>query len=245
MGLKEAFSKIFKSQEKEKTVEQRLSKLGIDVVSDRKLEQRIRLTDLLHDELEKPIETEDPLERIEILRDRLQTVNRALKVISVPYGRAGDFDRFRFAMMGWESLYSVSMDIINTVEGMIKNVLTGQEQMENSVLNVEEAEKTVEQLLNNGKANSKQIVQALLNNSRQETYYARFLKMNVAELERKLESFLQVEVFPYAFLIADVSYYDRDVAPSYTTIVQSYGPYEKIVPMGFEKGLEPKKEEEE
>jgi len=224
MSLSKKFKSFFKKKEKEKSVEETLSKLGIDVVSDKKLEERIRLINDLHELIESPILSDDPLERIGELRDRLQWVNRTLKIVAVPYGRAGEQLTYRQAMQGWEILYSVAMDIINTVEAMVK--AAGElEQYETVVLNSEEAEKQVQALLNNGNADAEEIVDALMEAEEHE-FFATAFKINVRELERKLESFLQIEVFPYAFLIMDISYYDKDVAPSYTTIVQNFGaPY--------------------
>ena len=44
---------------------------------------------------------------------------------------------------------------------------------------------------------------------------------DLKELERKLEGFLEIEIFPYAFLIMDSSYHREDVAPAYTAIIHS------------------------
>ena len=219
MSLSKKFKSFFKKKEEKKSVEETLSKLGIDVVSDKKLEDRIRLINDLHDLIESPILSDNPLERIGELRDRLQWVNRTLKVVAVPYGRAGEQLTYRQAMQGWETLYSVAMDIINTVEAMVK--AAGElEQFKATVLDSEQAEKQIQALLNNGNANAEEIVDALMEAEEQE-FFATAFKINVRELERKLESFLQIEVFPYAFLIMDISYYDKDVAPSYTTIIQN------------------------
>ena len=227
MGLSKKFKSFFKKKEEEKSVEESLSKLGIDVVSDKKLEERIRLINDLHELIESPILSDEPLERIAELRDRLQWVNRTLKIVAVPYGRAGEQLTYRQAMQGWEILYSVAMDIINTVEAMVK-AASQQEQFEIAMLDSEQAVKQVQELLDNGNADAEEIVDSLTENSEEQVqeFFATTFKIDVRELERKLESFLQIEVFPYAFLIMDISYYDKDVAPSYTTIVQNFGaPY--------------------
>lgn len=44
---------------------------------------------------------------------------------------------------------------------------------------------------------------------------------DLKELERKLEGFLEIEIFPYAFLIMDSSYHREDVAPAYTAIIHT------------------------
>ena len=225
MGLKESFNKFFKKQASEENVEERISRLGIDVVSDRKLSNRIQLINTLHDIIEAPIEVDNVLERLAIMRERLQAVNRGLKVVSVPYGRAGDNDMYREAMRGWERLYSVAMDVINTVEQMIQSA-SNSETVETAVLDPEVAEQQINVLLEKGNVQASQIVQKLTEKSRTENFLVTTFKINVEELERKLESFLQVEVYPYAFLIMDVSYYSKDVAPAYTTVIQTIGqPY--------------------
>jgi len=222
MSLSRKFKSFFKKKEEEKSVEESLSKLGIDVVSDKKLEERIRLINDLHELIESPILSDEPLERIAELRDRLQWVNRTLKIVAVPYGRAGEQLTYRQAMQGWEILYSVAMDIINTVEAMVKAASQQEQgQFEVAMLDSEQAVKQVQELLDNGNADAEEIVDSLTENSEEQEFFATTFKIDVRELERKLESFLQIEVFPYAFLIMDISYYDKDVAPSYTTIVQN------------------------
>lgn len=223
MGLKESFSKFFKQQTSKENVEERISRLGIDVVSDRKLADRIQLINLLHDTIEAPIKADNVLERLNVVRDRLQSVNRGLKVVSVPYGRAGDNNMYREAMRGWERLYSVAMDVISTVEQMIQSA-SNSETVEAAVLDPEVAEQQINVLLEKGNVQASQIVRELTEKSRTENFLVTTFKINVEELERKTESFLQIEVYPYAFLIMDVSYYSKDVAPAYTTVIQTLGP---------------------
>jgi hypothetical protein len=198
MGLKEAFSALFKKSEQEKNVEEKISRLGVDVVNDRKLAERIALVNALHDDIDSPINAKEPLERLETMRKRLQSATRTLKVVGVPYGRAADVDNYRMAMFGWESLVSLASDIINTVEGTIKQTDTEQE----SAL--------------------------------------RISTVNMDDLERKLESFLYIEVFPYAFYIMDASYSAKDVSSSYTAVIQQT----MVAPRGIgpESPPEPNKE---
>lgn len=213
MGLKEEFQKFFTDKKKEPVINDKLDRLGLDIISDRKLDERMSLINDLHDELEKPIKTDDVIKRIQILRDRLQMVNHAMKIVSVPWGRAGDQTNYRLAMKGWETLYSVAMDVINTVDRMVK-AASDTENVENSTENV------TDKLL------------------------ATAFKINVSELERKLESFLQIEVFPYSFLIMDSSYYDKDLAPRHVTTIQNYQPQQRYIPFGYEQGYGPKKKEQ-
>ena len=229
MGLKESLSKIFKRQSEEENVEERISRLGIDVVSDRKLSKRIELINSLHDAIEAPIEADNVLKRLAIVRERLQAVNRGLKVVSVPYGRAGDNDMYREAMRGWERLYSIAMDVISTVEQMIQSA-SNSETVETAVLDPEVAEQQINVLLQKGNVQAGQIVRKLTEISRTENFLVTTFKINVEELERKTESFLQIEVYPYAFLIMDVSYYNKDVAPAYTTVIQTIGQQPYINP---------------
>jgi hypothetical protein len=198
MGLKEAFSALFRKGEEEKNVEEKISRLGIDVVNDRKLEGRIALVNALHDEIDTPINTREPLERLETMRKRLQSATRTLKIAGVPYGRAADVDNYRTAMFGWESLVAITSDIVNTVESTIRQTDTSQEK-------------------------------ALAIST-----------IDMDDLERKLENFLGIEVFPYAFYIMDASYSEKDVSSSYTAVIQQVA----AIPRGIgpESPPEPNKE---
>ena len=248
MGLKESFSKFFKKQTSEENVEERISRLGIDVVSDRKLSDRINLINEMLDAIESPLESDNVYDRIEEIKERLQFVNRGLKIIAVPYGRAGDNVVYREAMRGWETLYSVSIDIIELVRDMVYSALMNKTEFVSIVdwEKMDENTKKILQVLERNKLikiEDKQLVQVLAD-GRTQVMPVQTYKINVQELERKLRSFLRIEIYPYAFLIMDISFYSKDVAPAYTTVIQTLGPIQRQIPYGWEAGLEPKKREE-
>ena len=181
MGLTDFFRNLGKHLKGEKNAAERLGQVGLSVVSDRKLEQRIKLINELHAEINTPITKTTSVERLTELQKRLFDIDAGMKTISVPYGRGADEWVYREAMFGWETLYSLSKDMIHTV------------------LNA-----TFPSYLYFG---------AKIGEEPNPSY--------LKELERKLEGFLEIEIFPYAFLIMDSSYHREDVAPAYTAIIHS------------------------
>ena len=226
MSFTKKLQEWFKEEEKEPEPIDRFEKIGIQVLSDKRLFHRIRLIHALHEELETPIpDNIRPDEKLETLRKRLQLLNKALKTLATPYGRAGDNPVYREAMHGWEILYAIAMDIINTVDHIIKS--SAEQKTEARIL---DKKKVIEELQKQLQIKGEAKVEATI-----ETYQLLTFKIDLQEIVRKLESFLQVEVFPYAFLIMDVSFYEKDVMPSYAAIIQNYYPVEKPVPIGYEK----------
>jgi hypothetical protein len=111
------------------SIRDELKNLGLNVLSDRNLEQRLRVLNTLHDFFDKPIEEHlkelkipepTPLDKLNVEREILKAMNRCMKLTAVPYGRAGDVDAYREAMKGWEMLYHIAWDILDTVERSIK-----------------------------------------------------------------------------------------------------------------------------
>lgn len=210
MGIREVWAAIRgkKVEQKDEDIEKRISKLGIDVVNDRKLSDRIDLIQAMHNTIEEPITETEPELRLATNRKRLLEINRALKVSAVPYGRAGEQDRYREAMHGWEILYSLSTDIMNTVESMLEDAKKESNQP------LEKSDPKLISVL--GKDTYEK-----LQEWKKSTLH-KFSAVNMQEVERKFESFLMVEVYPYALYIMDASYWDKDVAPNYTTVIQQW-----------------------
>jgi hypothetical protein len=111
------------------SIKDELRNLGLNVLSDRNLEQRLKMLEMLHDFFDKPIEEHlkelkipepTPLDKLKVEREILKAMNRCMKLTAVPYGRAGDVDAYREAMKGWEMLYHIAWDVLDTVERSIK-----------------------------------------------------------------------------------------------------------------------------
>ena len=215
MGFADKLKEWLQKEEKEPEPIDRFEKIGIQVLTDKRLFHRVKLLHALHEELERRISEElTPDERLEELRRRLQLLNKALKTLATPYGRAGDNPVYREAMHGWEMLYAIAMDIINTVDYIIKS--SAEKKIEAKIIDRHDVIKEIKRQLElAGEAK----IEATI-----ETHQLLTFKIDLREIVRKLESFLQVEVFPYAFLIMDVSFYEKDVTPSYAAIIQNYYP---------------------
>ena len=237
MGLKEEIAKLFKKKEKAPSPQEEISQLGLKILSDRKLDERTRLINMLHEEFDKPVDEVlkilkkdkevTPLDYVKVLRDRLQVMNRLMKIVSVPYGRAGRNEAFREAIQGWEMLYGLTIDIIDTVENVIKSAMQEQQEertVEATVLTETELASKIEKMISKVKSGEKVETQTLLKELTGETENVTLLtlKINIEELLRKLESFMRVEVYPYGFMIMDASYFPEDVAPAYATVIQEY-----------------------
>lgn len=215
MGFTDKLKEWFRKEEKEPEPIDRFEKIGIQVLSDKRLTKRIQLIHALHEELENPIADDvQPDEKLRKLRNRLQLLNKALKTLATPYGRAGDNPVYREAMHGWEILYAVAMDIINTVDHIIQS--SAEKKVKTVIV---DQKKVVAELQKQLETKGEAKIEAEI-----ETYQLLTFKIDLKEIVRKLESFLQVEVFPYAFLIMDVSFYEKDVTPSYAAIIQNLVP---------------------
>jgi len=207
--------RLFSGKLGEKNEIIQLRDLGLKVYADRHLEERIKLIELLHlaiegaqllpDEEETPetqvieeigelIQSNDPEEKIDGLRMKLNLLDRVLRTSAIPWLRPGDGTATARILQGWERLYSKAKDIINSVDNIIRRGEEGG------------------------------IIQRLVNKS---------------ELVENLEGFLNVEVFSYGLLIADMSFMDRDVRPSQAAVI--YQPFmgpgnPQPIPQGYPPG---------
>jgi len=91
----QAFKKARGYGEEKQPLEQSLERLGINVLLDRKLEQKLEALQRLYDMLEEEIETKDPLEYLNILNTRLKMLNRAIHSLSAPSYKASTYAAFK------------------------------------------------------------------------------------------------------------------------------------------------------
>jgi len=254
MGVREKIEEVFKKQRKEESFSKQIGALGIKVLSDKKLENRTELVNSLHIEFERPIEevlqddykipleAQTPFDRLKVMRDRLLLLNRLMKLISVPYGRGGSESVYREIMFGWELLYSIASDTIDTCENIIKSTEVERRETAQAII-VTEADLTgkmmnlFETIKNGGTVQISNVVNDIMgmNNKNGSSPTLFTLKINIEELLRKLESFLKIEVYMYGFLVMDSSYFREDVAPAYATVIETWN--QGISP--FSPGVKP------
>ena len=106
LGWLERVRKVFgKGQnDKKESLERTMHKAGLDILSDRKLENRILLLTELQDSMAAPIETKNLKEYVEELKRRHNLLNYAIFTIAAPYARAGDSVTFSHILHGWSRL---------------------------------------------------------------------------------------------------------------------------------------------
>lgn len=210
----------------------KLADYGITVIQDERLKDRIEAMEFLHEFVETPIDWDykveehkdkdgkvikkarwmppthklSPEEKIEKLNVKTHVIDRLMRKISIPYGRGGTMTWYGEAMKGWEKLYALAQEIISN----IKNRMVEAEIYSKIFKKLENTDQTI-------KLSNKPII-------------------NKEDLVHKLEAFLIVEVYRYALWVSDVSYYESDVTPAPSIVVQQ---------MTSERGGGPGKQQDE
>lgn len=124
MGWKERAQQLlgFGEKKEEKSSERTLHEAGVSVISDRKLENRIKLLMQLEDAVTEPITTDDLQEYLNQLRIKTDLLNHAIYEIAAPYARAGTLPLFARMLHGWSKLYASSKSwILRTEDVIAKN----------------------------------------------------------------------------------------------------------------------------
>jgi hypothetical protein len=134
-GWLERVRKVFgKGQtDKKESLERTMHKAGLDILSDRKLENRILLLTELQDSMAAPIETKNLKEYVAELKRRHNLLNFAIYTIAAPYARAADSAKFSHILHGWGRLDSSAKswilrteDIVNKAEDNSETQKPGQ-----------------------------------------------------------------------------------------------------------------------
>jgi len=129
-GWLERVRKVFgKGQtDKKESLERTMHKAGLDVLSDRKLENRILLLTELQDSMAAPIETKNLKEYVAELKRRHNLLNFAIYTIAAPYARAADSAKFSHILHGWSRLDASAKswilrteDIVSKAEDNVEN----------------------------------------------------------------------------------------------------------------------------
>lgn len=208
IGFIETIKKAFNKEDKTDPMEQSLGKLGIKIQADKKLNQRLLALQALLDEMQEPIGYNaekdimvklEPVEYIDELRIRLEKLNRAVHSLAAPFYRSGSNANFRQLMDGWHLIYALSSDWIHVVHDRVVAIQQ-----------------------NGGKTTKSQTENE--KEQQQEKEIASIGTIDIGTLVRRLQAVLSMHIFQDGLLILSESYLTEDVAPSYTTIIQTMTP---------------------
>jgi len=123
VGFKDSLKKALGRQVKGKEVGEELAGLGVKVLLDKKLADRLLAVQELFDDLEAEITAaDDSLAYIVELNRRLDMLNRAIHSLASPYYRSGSNANFRQMMEGWTLWHSLAKTWISSVEDRIQAV---------------------------------------------------------------------------------------------------------------------------
>jgi len=98
-----------------------LERLGISVYASKELKDRVKKIAELHGlvtKIEKPMKPEKTVE--EIWRKN-HLIDLKMRQASIPFGRAGDIEWYRDAMLGWERLFALGKLTIQSVKKIVKS----------------------------------------------------------------------------------------------------------------------------
>jgi len=113
---RQRFSELIWKPKAPTFVEKKLSGLGVDVLSDQKLEHRIGLLVDLQDDLKKEVKTTDLKEYVGILKGRTDMLHRAVFEIAMPYASSGSYPYYAKMLDGWLDLHRIASSWILIVE---------------------------------------------------------------------------------------------------------------------------------
>ena len=131
-GIKDWLQQKFSGKKNvpDDTTEQSLNNFGIQILSDRKLEERIALLIELETEVAKPIQETDLLEYLAKLKSKTELLNHGIFQIALPYARSGTSPEFARKLRGWTQMYAQALSWILHYEQMVPKAMedTNEEQ---------------------------------------------------------------------------------------------------------------------
>ena len=215
-----------------------LNRLGIEIVKDIKLEERLRRLQVLVNELQSigEVEGDSYEERLMSLRRRLEQINQMLHEVAIPWGRAGSEQVYAQAMRGWSGLHTMVLDAADSFLRLMRRAeepanpspapryrvepygADKPEQPDKSQQGGGNGERAVTV----GSLLAEQIAKSL------DPYkeYGGPPERQKKELYDKFRSFVVRYYVRYAQLIIQISWRGEDVAPSWSATIQqppSYG----------------------
>jgi len=139
VGFIDSLKKALGKQVKGKEVGEELAGLGVKVLLDKKLSDRLLAVQELFDDLEAEITAANPLAYIAELNRRLDMLNRAIHSLASPYYRSGSNANFRQMMEGWTLWHALAKTWISSVEDRIQTVYVtnGQKQALSKIASID------------------------------------------------------------------------------------------------------------
>jgi hypothetical protein len=205
-----------------------LKRLGLSVVKDEKLDERVKNLEQFHKYVEAVSQPKGKAaeERAASLRDQLQLINKQLQMISVPWGRAGSVSWYAEAMRGWTGIHTITVDIADSVLALMRRSEYAQAWHNQSGQTGQPNNPGPEGRDAHGQEQSGQDVP----------------ERQKEELFAKLQHFVTRFYVRYAMLIASISWFGEDVAPSWSAVVQypfmPYGGERAVFQGGYERSDE-------
>lgn len=189
--------------------EANINRLGMTIIADEKMLVRLGIYDDMLG-IVQDMNTHDEQQTLESIEDVTHKINNLLHQVAIPFGRAGDRYYYAEAMKGWSTLYTRMVDLIQAEkmldskkwelepEGMTMTAQGGFAKRVRHMLGVSEESETM--------------------------IVALAMRRDQMELIGKVFHFFTTVYLRYALLIAEISWYNEDVHPSWSTVIQNPTP---------------------
>jgi hypothetical protein len=212
VGIKDRLAEMMRSSSNAQNYRQTLDELGIQILSDERLADRIKILTQLHILVLTPPEKGTPEFQIQNLRDKLDLIDNIARTAAVPWGRAGDNKWFAEYMLAYEKLVARTRSYITCIEDRMQDKQPAvwqtqheEENEEDDALKKEELDKAIRRLDRSTDAWK----------TTKPSEYGLGRVVDKRELVRVLQTFVSDEVFPYSLFLIDVTFVQEDVVPSW------------------------------
>jgi hypothetical protein len=119
-----------KKKEEERSIRKDFEKLGLTVISDERLRERLENYKKLYDYIQKhsgvvPFGDATPEEKLNKLNDFVHNVNTTIQSLAIPWLRAGDEkvrEGGRLIVRGWSRLYTLILDMLTTSKHLLATI---------------------------------------------------------------------------------------------------------------------------
>jgi len=147
-----SFLKSFFKKKEERSIRSDFEKLGLTVISDERLRERLASYKELYDYIQKHtgiaiFDIEDsPEKKLKKLNDFTHKINEIIQIIAIPWLRAGDEkvrEGGRLIIRGWNKLYSLILDLLTGVDHLLTSMSEKGSAIEPRILKEELIRKTV------------------------------------------------------------------------------------------------------
>jgi hypothetical protein len=234
-SLSDRIRSVFGQEEKESddAFERTMHKLGIDVLKDQKLEQRVKLLIEFEEYMESEIKTDDLIPYVQELKHRQNLLNHALYEISAPYGRAGDIPRFGKMFHGWGRLNASAsswvlrtFDIVNTTEKAKEEKQKQEREKEERERRQAEADKAKDTQKKDAVQGEEKTEEKPKTEEERDDIEDLLEELEIESVEprilvQSLHDVLLKHIWKDGFLILGQCFLDRDISPRASTVVQN------------------------